>query len=93
MKMLIHDELVDKTLNDLTDDIYHLLSSNGLDDIICEPFENGVKIFIEWGNWKEDHFKAKNLIESAGYNYGYRLDVDADDDFPDCYSAYHYVFA
>lgn len=72
----------------VAEDIYNLCYKNNL-YVDCTPCEYGVRISVNWGDWKHDHARLRWLLTENGYEYG--GSVITEEDGSDCYSADHYV--
>ena len=49
-----------------------------------------IAVEINWGDWKHEHWRAKWLMEEAGYTQ--IKEVETEENGTDCYSAIHYFF-
>ena len=50
--------------------------------------DNGISIYIEWGDWKHSHMFLDNVMKSLGYNL--TDEVITEEDGSDTYSSIHY---
>lgn len=63
--------------NDIWADVYEELSM--------------IAVEIHWGDWKHEHWKAKWLMQEAGFQQIFERETE--ENGTDCYSAIHYFLA
>ena len=70
------------------DEIRELLNNNDFHFVDVNPDGNDrCSIYMYMGDWKHDHVKLKNLLNTADYCYY----IEIEGSYGDCYSATYYV--